>query len=133
MKISPVGAPVVPCGQTGGRTDMTNVITTFRNFANTPTKNYLTKSNSHVTNFFVCYILIFCGPGSSVGIATDYGLDGSGIESQWVGEIFRTCPDRPWGPPSLLYNGYRVLLGGKVRPERDADHSPPSSAEVFEE
>jgi hypothetical protein len=24
------------------------------------------------------------------------------------GEIFRTRPDRPWGPPSLLYNGYRV-------------------------
>ena len=23
-------------------------------------------------------------------------------------EIFRTCPDRPWGPPSLLYNGYRA-------------------------
>jgi hypothetical protein len=23
------------------------------------------------------------GPGSSVGIATDYGLDGPGIESQW--------------------------------------------------
>jgi hypothetical protein len=23
-----------------------------------------------------------------------------------VGEIFRTCPDWPWGPPSLLYNGY---------------------------
>jgi len=20
-------------------------------------------------------------------------------------EIFRTCPDRPWGPPSLRYNG----------------------------
>jgi hypothetical protein len=30
--------------------------------------------------------------GSSVGIATDYGLDGSGIESRW-GEIFR--PSRP--------------------------------------
>jgi len=29
------------------------------------------------------------------------------------GEIFRTPPDRPWGPPSLLYNGYRVFLGGK--------------------
>jgi len=26
-----------------------------------------------------------------------------------VGEIFRTCPDRPWGPPNLLYNGYRVF------------------------
>ena len=32
------------------------------------------------------------GPGSSVGIATDYGLDGPGIESRW-GEIFR--PSRP--------------------------------------
>jgi len=30
----------------------------------------------------------------------------------------------------LLYNGYRVLLGGKVRPGRDADPSPPSSTEV---
>ena len=28
-----------------------------------------------------------------------------------VCEIFRTCPDRPWGPPSLLYNGYRVFPG----------------------
>jgi len=46
------------------------------------------------------------------------------------GEIFRTCPDRPWGQPSLLYNGYRVFPGGKVRPGRDADPSPPSSAEV---
>jgi len=25
-----------------------------------------------------------CGPGSSVGIATSYGLDGPGIESRWV-------------------------------------------------
>ena len=24
-----------------------------------------------------------CGPGSSVGIATAYGLDGPGIESRW--------------------------------------------------
>ena len=29
------------------------------------------------------------------------------------GEIFRTCPDWPWGPPSLLYNGYRVFPGIK--------------------
>jgi hypothetical protein len=29
-----------------------------------------------------------------------------------------------------LYNGYRVFPGGKVRPGRDADPSPPSSAEV---
>ena len=68
------------------------------------------------------------GPGSSAGIATEYRLDGPGIESRW-GEIFRR-PDRPWGPPSLLYNGYRVFLGDRKRPGRDADHSPPSSAEV---
>ena len=28
-----------------------------------------------------------------------------------VSEIFRTCPDRPWGPPSLLYNRYQVFPG----------------------
>jgi len=46
------------------------------------------------------------------------------------GEIFRICPDRPWGPPSLLYNGYRVFPGDNLRPGRDADPSPPSSTEV---
>ena len=69
-----------------------------------------------------------CGPGSVVGIATGYGLDGPGIEPRWGGEIFRTCPNRPWGPPSLLYNEYRVFPEGKERPGRDADPLPPSSA-----
>jgi len=41
------------------------------------------------------------------------------------GEIFRTCQDRPWGPSRLLHNGYRVFPGGKERPGRDADPSPP--------
>jgi len=48
------------------------------------------------------------------------------IESRW-GEIFRTCPDQPWSPPSLLYNEYRVFSGGKEQPGRDAGLSPPSS------
>ena len=48
-------------------------------------------------------------------------------------EILRTCPDRPWGPPSILYNGYRVFPGGKERPGRDADPTPPSSAVVMKE
>ena len=47
-----------------------------------------------------------------------------------VGEIFRTCPDRPWGQSSLLYNGYRDFPGRKERPGRDADYSPPSIAVV---
>ena len=66
--------------------------------------------------------LPFGGTGSSVGIATDYGLDGPGNESRW-GEIF-LLPDRPWGPPSLLNNGYRVFTGGGKRLRRDANPSP---------
>jgi len=61
---------------------------------------------------------------SSVGIATGYGPHGPGIESRW-GQIFRTSPNRPWGPPSLLYNGYQVFPEGKERPVREADPSPP--------
>jgi len=77
--------------------------------------------------------MVKCGPGSSVSVATDYGLDGPVIESRWGGKIFRTCPDRLWGPPSHLYNGYRVFPGDKERPGRDTDPSPPSSAVVKKE
>jgi hypothetical protein len=48
------------------------------------------------------------------GVATRYGLDGPWIESRWGDEIFHTHPDLPWGPPSLLYNKYRVFPGGKT-------------------
>jgi hypothetical protein len=46
-------------------------------------------------------------------------------------EIFRTRPDRPWGPPSLLYNAYRVFPGRKAAGAWP-DHPPPSTAEVKE-
>ena len=75
-------------------------------------------------------LIFVSGPVSSVGIATDYGPDGPEIESRW-GEIFRNCPYRPWGPPSLLYNWYRVFPGGKERSGRDADPSLLSSAVVM--
>ena len=68
----------------------------------------------YFSNLFDKVLYTFRRPGSSVGIATGYGLDGPGIESQGGGgEIFGTCPDRPWGPPTLLNNGYRVFHGGK--------------------
>jgi hypothetical protein len=67
-------------------------------------------------------------PGSSDGIATGYELDCPGIESQCGRDIPHLS--RPaLGPPGLLYNGYRVFLGDRKRPGRDADSSPPSSAE----
>ena len=72
-----------------------------------------------------------CGQGCVVGIATGYGLDGPGSNPGGGGEIFRTCPDRPWGPLNLLYNGYRVLPGGNERPGCDADPLPLSIAVVM--
>ena len=70
---------------------------------------------------YVCVCVCVCGPGSSVGTATDHGLEDSGW-NPGGDEIFR--PSSPaWGPPSLLYNGYRVFPGGKVRWGRAADHS----------
>jgi hypothetical protein len=40
-------------------------------------------------------------------------------------------PDRLWGPPNLLSNWHRGLLPqGVKRPGREADRTPPPSAEV---
>jgi hypothetical protein len=68
-------------------------------------------------------------PGSVVGIATAYGLDGPGIESQWGRDFPHLSRPalRPTQPPVQWVPG---LSGGKVRTGRDADPSPPSSAEV---
>ena len=53
------------------------------------------------------------GRDSAVGIATCYGLDGSGIESHW-GRYFQH-PSRPFlGPTQLLYNGDEVFPWGKA-------------------
>ena len=42
-------------------------------------------------------------------LATGWTVRGSNPRG---GEIFRTRPDRSWGPPSLLYSGYRVSFPG---------------------
>ena len=75
---------------------------------------------------------VLCGPVSSVGIVTDFGLDGPGSNTGGD-EIFR--PSRPalWPtqPPVKWLPG--LSPGGKVRPSHAADHSPPSSAAFMEE
>ena len=94
---------------------------------------YMSLRYAHLQPLINMMILtnIWCGPDSSVGIATEIRADRSGDRIP-VGARYSACPDRPWGPPTLLYNGYRVFPGGKVRPGRAA-HSPPSSAVVLEE
>jgi hypothetical protein len=41
-----------------------------------------------------------------------------------------TLPDQPWGPPSLLYNGYLLSLPGIKRSGSEVYHSPPSNTDV---
>lgn len=39
------------------------------------------------------------------------------------------CVDRRWGPPCVLFSGYRRSFPGVMRPECDIDHSYRSSPE----
>jgi len=67
--------------------------------------------------------------GSSVGIATGWTVVGSNLVG---GVIFRTRPDRIWGPPIFLHNRHSDSCPGIKRPGRGVDHPPPSIAEVEE-
>jgi hypothetical protein len=72
------------------------------------------------------------GPGSSVGIATGYGLDGPGIESRW-GRDFSHTSRAALGPTQPPVQWLPGISRGVKRPGRGADHPPPPSAEVENE
>jgi hypothetical protein len=63
------------------------------------------------TYFLILYYVRTAIAQSVWGMATGWTVRGS---NPGGGEIFRTRPDWFWGPPSLLYNGYRVFPGGKA-------------------
>ena len=81
----------------------------------------------HLKEAAFCSIKIYhftfhCGPGSSVGIATGYGLDGPG-SNPGGDELF--FPSRPaLGPTQPLAKWVPGLFRGKERPGCDADPSP---------
>jgi hypothetical protein len=80
------------------------------------------------------HVMFFIEPGSSVGIATDYGLDGPEIEKKIpVGaRFFAHVKTGPGAHPASCTMGTRSFPGVK-RPGRGADHPPPPSAEVENE
>ena len=83
-----------------------------------------TQVHCRTSSFTLSEIITGCsaplGPGSSVVIATGYGLDGPVIESRW-GRGFPHLSRLALGPPSPWVPG---LSRGKERPGRDADPSP---------
>jgi len=63
---------------------------------------------------------INCGPGSSVGIATDYGLEGPGSNT---GEDKNFRPSRTaLGATQPSVKWVPVIYRGVKRPGRGADH-----------
>ena len=61
--------------------------------------------------FGILYYL--CGPGSVVGIATGYGLDGPGIESRWGARFFAPVQTGPGAHPASCTMGTGSSLGLK--------------------
>ena len=89
----------------------------------------LKKSRMYIIRATRIYI---CGPieYSVQPLAMGWTVRGS---NPGGGEILRTCQNWPWGPPSLLYNGYRVFPEGKAWLRHDIDPPTPSSAVVKKE
>ena len=109
--------------------------TQFKSYLNVkkmfPTFGRTVESMTNPMKGFVSQYTVKGGPGSVVDISDKLRAERSGDRIPVGGEIFRTCPNRLLGPTSLLYSGYWVFPGGKERPGRDADPSPPSSAVVM--
>ena len=86
---------------------------------------------------FICP-LSFCyfqhtrvGQYSAVGITIHYRPDSMGTTSHG-GKIFHAHPDWSWGPPSLLYDGYRISFLGVKQLEHAVNHPLPLSTKVQE-
>jgi hypothetical protein len=89
----------------------------------------------HPSGCTYCHIgpaqLSVMGQDSSVGIASRYGLDGPGIESQW-GEIFSAPVQTGHGAHPASYTMGTESFPGIKRSGHGVDHPSQSKAEVKE-
>jgi hypothetical protein len=92
-----------------------------------------------LTEIFICYRITLWSRGSSGSIVSGYGLDDRAIEVRfpaWTRDFSSDlCVQTSSGahPASCPMGTRGPFSGGKARPGRDADHSPPYSAEVVNE
>jgi hypothetical protein len=88
-----------------------------------------------VSILFLEYVIYYSSRKSAVGIATGYMLDdgGIGVRVPVGSRIFYSAASRsalgPTRPPIQWVPG--ALPPGVKRPGREADHSPPTNAEVM--
>jgi len=66
-------------------------------------------------------------------LATGWAVGGSKLRWGTRFSITRSRPNRPWGPPSLLYNRYRRSSPGVKWLGCGVDNPPAPSAEVKNE
>jgi hypothetical protein len=86
------------------------------------------ESNIKTHKIFHKHNKILGVPGSSVGVATGYELDGPGIKSRWKARFSAPFQTGPEAHPASCPMGTGSFPGGKERPGRDSDPSPPSSS-----
>jgi hypothetical protein len=121
-----------------------NGVSTFPPLQNGVLRSHRYKMVSYVSTVTKCHI--FCSsvltvfgqpcqhlhrPGSSVGIATRYGLDGPGLESRWGARFSVLIQTGPGAQPAFYTMGTGSFQGVE-RVGRSVDHPPPSTAEVKE-
>jgi hypothetical protein len=103
-----------------------------------PTRNLFEYLSVHILFRVLCFIIFLrrnlhgkCRD-SAVGIATGWTTEGSEFESRWGQEflLFGVVPTGSGVHPTSYPMGTGGSSSRIKRPGREADHSPPTSAEV---
>jgi len=99
------------------------VVSHYTDWATRPTLWAQTKARLDIS--FENMLSLSGGPGSSVGVATGYRLDGAGIESRWWAKFSAPVQTGSGTHPASCMMGTVSFPGGsKERLKRDADPSP---------